>query len=60
MTSTDSQSWTAAELERELALFEEKLRAAGLAEASVRTYVDRSHAFVRWLSGDYTPQGPTG
>jgi hypothetical protein len=57
MTSTDSQTWTTAELERELDRFERELRAAELAEASVRTYVDRSRMFIRWLAGEYTPQG---
>ena len=38
-----------------LGQFEAELRAAGLAETSVRTYVDRSTYFVRWLAGDYRP-----
>lgn len=49
-------SWTTAELDRELDRFEAELRAAGLAENSVRTYVDRSRYFVRWLAGDYAPR----
>lgn len=51
-------SWTTHELEQELRRFEAELRAAKLAENSVRTYVDRSAIFVRWLAGDYKPRGP--
>ena len=53
-----TDTWTLAELERELKRFESELRAANLAENSVRTYVDRSERFIRWLAGDYHPQGP--
>jgi hypothetical protein len=38
--------------------FERELRAADLRETSVRTYVDRTAIFLRWLAGDYQPQGP--
>ncbi len=51
-------SWTLEALEKELRRFEGELRAANLAEASVRTYVDRSAIFIRWLAGEYLPQGP--
>lgn len=50
-------SWTIQELLDELDRFEREVRAAGLAENSVRTYVDRSRIFVRWLAGDYQFQG---
>ena len=30
----------------------------GLQENTIRTYVDRSTYFVRWLDGDYEPRGP--
>lgn len=53
-----TDQWTLKELRQELARFEEILRAANLREASVRTYVDRSAIFLRWLGGDYEPQGP--
>lgn len=43
------------DLHRELGRFEAELREAGLSEATIATYVDRSERFVRWLSGDYTP-----
>ena len=52
-----SRQWTVAELKRKLDEFEQELRDAGLAENSIRTYVDRSAIFVRWLAGDYTPTG---
>ena len=50
-------TWTLAELREELLRFERAARAAGLKEASVRTYVDRSTRFVRWLGGEYQFQG---
>ena len=53
--NTDRGPWTADRLLELLDQFEEELRDAGLAENSVRTYVDRSTYFVRWLSGDYLP-----
>jgi hypothetical protein len=53
-----TEPWTIAELGEELDRFESAARHAGLAEASVRTYVDRSRIFVRWLAGDYQFQGP--
>jgi hypothetical protein len=52
------EAWTVKELLDELCRFEVELRAAGLAENTIRTYVDRSTYFVRWLSGDYEPRGP--
>jgi hypothetical protein len=52
------QTWTIAELHEELERFERAARAAGLADNSVRTYVDRSRYFVRWLAGDFHFQGP--
>lgn len=58
MPSSEPQSWTIVELERELDRFAHELKAARLAEASIRTYVDRSRTFVRWLAGGYTPTGP--
>ena len=51
-------TWSVAELMDELERFEREARAAGLKEASVRTYVDRSRIFVRWLAGDYEFKGP--
>lgn len=54
------EAYTVEELLNELSRFETELRAAGLAENTIRTYVDRSTYFVRWLSGDYEPRGPHG
>ena len=51
-------TWSVTELMDELERFEREARAAGLKETSVRTYVDRSRRFVRWLSGDFQFQGP--
>ena len=50
--------WTSDELRDELERFEAELRAAGLRETSIQTYVDRTRRFLRWLDGDYTPGGP--
>lgn len=50
-------TWTIGELQQELERFEAEARRAGLKENTVRTYVDRSAIFVRWLSGDYQFQG---
>lgn len=58
MPVTETVTWTVAELDRELQRFEREARAAGLKETTVRTYVDRSAIFVRWLAGNYQFQGP--
>lgn len=46
------------ELREQLHRFERELRAAGLEESSVTTYVDRTGRFLKWLDGDYQPRGP--
>lgn len=51
------ESWSIVALRKELGRFEDELREAGLAESSIRTYVDRSDTFLRWLVGEYRPQG---
>jgi hypothetical protein len=51
-------SWTLRELWDALAAFEEELKQAGLADNTVETYVGRSATFLRWLAGEYRPQGP--
>lgn len=56
--SSMDTTWSVTELMDQLERFEQQARAAGLKEASVRTYVDRSRIFVRWLAGDYQFQGP--
>ena len=55
-----AESWTIDELHEQLDAFEVALRDAGLREKSVATYVGRSRYFVRWLAGDYVPEGPRG
>ena len=52
------QRYSPAELRAELRRFEHQLRAAGLKETSVTTYVDQTGRFLKWLEGDYQPQGP--
>lgn len=56
--AAEKDSWTIGELKAKLAVFEAALRDAGLRENSVRTYVDRSERFIRWLVEEYTPKGP--
>ena len=51
-------TWSIVDLIDELERFEQEARAAGLKENSVRTYVDRSRNFVRWLAGEFQFQGP--
>ena len=53
--NTEPGPWTADQLHDLLGQFEAELREAGLKETSVRTYVDRSTYFVRWLARDYEP-----
>jgi hypothetical protein len=50
-----ARTWTIDELRDALREFEVALQDAGLADNSVRTYVDRSERFLRWLTGDYIP-----
>ena len=50
--------WTVGDLQRELERFEAEARRAGLKDNTIRTYVDRSTIFVRWLAGEYQFQGP--
>ncbi len=52
------QCWSGDELVSRLHVFEMELRAAGLSDNTVNTYVGRSETFVRWLRGEYTPRGP--
>jgi len=44
-------------LHDELDRFKRDLRAAGLRESTVHSYLMGSRLFVRWLAGDYAP-GP--
>ncbi len=53
-------TWTLQDLQRELRRYEEELRAAGLTDKSVRTYLDHPTRFLRWLAGEYSPQGSPG
>lgn len=52
------QRFSTGDLREELARFERQLRAAGLKDSSVATYVDRTSRFLRWLDGGYQPRGP--
>lgn len=50
--------WTVDQLRRLIVDFEAELRDSGLEENTIRTYVDRSTYFIRWLDDDYHPRGP--
>jgi len=50
--------WSLGDLYAELSRFEQDLKDAELQENTVRTYVDRTTFFLRWLGGDYEPRGP--
>lgn len=50
--------WTVEELQAELERFKAELRAAGLRESTVFSYLNGSSMFVRWLAGTYAPRGP--
>jgi hypothetical protein len=58
VTAAGGQRYSPAELRAELRRFEHQLRAAGLKETSVTTYIDRTSRFLKWLEGDYQPRGP--
>lgn len=51
------QPLTPSELRAQLDRFRHELRAAGLRESTVQSYLAGSSLFVRWLAGDYVP-GP--
>src|SRR5215475_6932072 len=51
--------WSGSDLLAELRRFEGELRAAGLRDHTIETYVGRSETFIRWLRGEYTPRGPS-
>jgi hypothetical protein len=57
-TALNDEHYTVEDLRAELRRFENELRAAGLRENSVSTYVDRTGRFLKWLDGDYHPRGP--
>lgn len=52
--------WTLLELRDDLDAYRADLEAAKLRPMAVRTYVDRSETFIRWLEGAYTSKGPHG
>ncbi len=56
-TSASSAGVAPADLRAELERFEHDLRAGGLRESTVHSYLMGSSLFVRWLAGEYVP-GP--
>ena len=52
------QSWTHDEFFAKLQELERELKNADLRESSVRTYIDWTSIFLRWLVGDCTLRGP--
>jgi hypothetical protein len=53
LQAPDGQRYSVSELHGQLLRFERELREAGLAANSVKTYVDRSRRFLKWLEDDY-------
>jgi hypothetical protein len=51
-------AWNLEDLRAELRRFEGELRARGLREQTVNTYVGRAETFLRWLGGTYESRGP--
>ena len=57
-------SWTVDDLRRELARWEREMRAASNAgggeysEHTIKTHINHSAQFVRWLAGEWQPHGP--
>ncbi len=54
----EHERWSGDDLITKVQAFEKELRAAGLSENTVNTYVGRAETFVRWLRGEYSPTGP--
>ena len=52
------QRVSAAELHGALDHFKAELRAGGLRESTIHSYLTGSRLFVRWLAGDYVPGPP--
>jgi hypothetical protein len=50
-------SWTLSDIDRKLRRFEQGPWDAGLNEASIHRYGDRTSRFLRWPGGDYQPLG---
>jgi hypothetical protein len=50
-----ASEWTLEQLHEAVGQFERECRKAGLAPATVQTYVTRTETFLRWLAGDYVP-----
>lgn len=50
-------AWSMEALEQALAEYERRLVDAGKERSTVFTYVDQSRRFVRFLAGDYEPEG---
>ena len=51
-------TWTLKQFEEALKRFETELQDADLRESTIRTYMDRTQVFLRWLAGEYRPTGP--
>ena len=50
-------SWNIDSLRAEIVRYREALVEAGKVPNTVQTYVDRADRFVRWLAGEYDPNG---
>jgi hypothetical protein len=48
-------TYTITDLHSRLASFEQELKEAGKSPNTIKTYVDRSERFLKWLANDYDP-----
>ena len=48
-------TYTINDLHSKLASFEQELKEAGKSPSTVKTYVDRSERFLKWLTNSFDP-----
>ena len=58
--STDNPTWSLLELQEKLDEYEELLVSKGMSRNTINTYTQHPERFIRFLIGEYTPEGPRG
>ena len=58
--STDNPTWSLLELQEKLDEYEELLVSIGMSRNTINTYTQHPERFIRFLIGEYTPEGPRG
>ena len=51
-------AWTLEDLRADLQRWEQELTTMGYPQTTIRTHIDHSAQFIRWLAGEWQPQGP--